>query len=68
MTKHQIISQGSHPHLAAVADDAMQNRPAQARPDEERDQMRTMLLAAAAGLSLAASTAAYADSGGRPGR
>ena len=60
-----IIPQGLETHLSPIADDAMQQtRTRQQRGRKmRRETMRTMLLAAAASLSLAASTAAYADGG-----
>jgi hypothetical protein len=69
MSKRPIIPPGSETHLSAIADDAMQQtgHPLRKRGRKmRRKTMRTMLLAAAAGLSLAASTAAYADGGDGP--
>ena len=69
MPKRPIIPQGSETHLPTIADDAMQQtrtRWGKRGREMRRKTMRTMLLAAAAGLSLAASTAAYADGGDGP--
>jgi hypothetical protein len=69
MLKRPIIPQGSQTHLAGHRSDAMQQTRTRWRKrgrKMRRKTMRTMLLAAAAGLSLAASTAAYADGGDGP--
>jgi hypothetical protein len=63
MQKSRIIPERSKAYLPTIANGAMQQKKApKARPYLRRETMKTMLLAAAAALSLGVSSA-YADGG-----
>src|SRR6266567_783375 len=67
MRRNRIIARIEKVHLSAIAVGAMKQNAgsAQARPSTRREKMKTMLLAAAAALSLGVGSA-YADSEGAP--
>jgi hypothetical protein len=64
MPRGQIIAQRQETHLPAIADDAMEQTPDPLKRGRKirRETMRTVLLAAAAALSLGVGSA-YADGG-----
>jgi hypothetical protein len=65
----RIIPRGSEVYLSAIADDAMTEKdpPQKASPGDRRKTMKTMLLAAAAALSLGVGSAYANDSQGQAG-